>query len=306
MNELALTSWSSPGPTSWSILVHGGAGDVPVEKRPAHAAGCAAAVDRARRLLESGASALDAAAEAVVALEDDPCFNAGTGASLNLDGAPELDASIMCGESLRAGAVCALVGFKNPVLVARAALERGEHVLYAADGAKRFALANDFKEIPASELVTDAARRKLEAALAAGHAKNWAGGTVGAVVRDARGHIAAATSTGGTAGKYPGRVGDSPIVGAGSYADDALGGCSATGYGEGILKAVASYRASALASAQGPRLAADALVTELAARWQAPAGLIVIAADGRLAWCRSTASMSWAAAWEGAETASGF
>ncbi|MCA9644015.1 MAG: isoaspartyl peptidase/L-asparaginase, partial [Myxococcales bacterium] len=149
MNDLALTSWASPGPASWSILVHGGAGDVPEAKRPAHAAGCKAAVDRARKLLEAGGNALDAAAEAVVALEDDPCFNAGTGASLNLDGAPELDASIMCGESLRAGAVCALVGFKNPVLVARAALERGEHVLYAAEGARRFALANDFSEIPA-------------------------------------------------------------------------------------------------------------------------------------------------------------
>ncbi len=306
MSDHALKGWSSQTPARWSILVHGGAGDVPVAKRPAHAAGCAAAVERGRAVLEAGGTALEAAQAAVVALEDDPCFNAGTGASLNADAMPELDASIMCGSSLRAGAVCALVGFKNPVLVARAALERGQHVLYAAEGARRLAHEAGFTEVPPEELVTDAARAKLAAALAAGQAKNWAGGTVGAVARDAEGHLAAATSTGGTAGKYPGRVGDSPIVGAGSYADDQLGACSATGYGEGILKAVASYRATALANDHGPRAAAEALVTELANRWTAPAGLILLAPDGRLGWARSTASMSWGAAWHGGETLSGY
>lgn len=302
----ALKSWSSPGAATWSILVHGGAGEVPIEKRPTHAAGCAAAVERGRAVLEAGGTALEAVAAAVVVLEDDPSFNAGTGASLNLDAVPELDASIMCGESLRAGAVCALVGFKNPVLVAQTALRRGEHVLYAAEGARRFALAHGFDEIPVEELVTDAARAKLQAALAAGQAKNWAGGTVGAVARDSKGHVAAATSTGGTAGKYPGRVGDSPIVGAGSYADDRLGACSATGYGEGILKAVASYRATALAASVGPEAAASRMISELAERWSAPAGLILLDPDGRIGWARSTASMSWGAAWTGSETRSGY
>ncbi|MEZ4232099.1 MAG: isoaspartyl peptidase/L-asparaginase [Polyangiaceae bacterium] len=306
MSDAPLADWTSPGSASWSILVHGGAGDVATERRPVHAAGCRAAAERGRAVLAAGGSALEAVQAAVVVLEDDPCFNAGTGASLNADGVPELDASIMCGRALAAGSVCALVGFKNPVLIARAAMEHGEHVLYAAEGAKRFALQAGFAEIPVEELVTDAARAKLAAALAAGQAKNWAGGTVGAVARDAAGHLAAATSTGGTAGKYPGRVGDSPIVGAGTYADDQLGACSATGYGEGILKAVTAYRASALSGVGGPQAAARQLVGELAARWRAPAGLILAAPDGRVAWARSTATMSWGAAWSGGETLSGF
>lgn len=291
------SAWQSDpiAPGGFALLLHGGAGDVPEASRPAHQAGALVAAERAQALLAQGKSALEAVLAAVSTLEDDPRFNAGTGGALNRDGELELDASIMCGQALAAGAVCALSGFKNPIAVAHAALRRGEHVLYAGLGAARFAESEGFARSDPSELITPLAREKLAQALATGHAASWAGGTVGAVALDRMGHLAAATSTGGTAGKHPGRVGDSPLIGAGTYADDALGACSATGHGEGMIRAAASYRAAALA-ATGPQAAATTLVTELSARLQAPAGLIVIAPDGRLGWARSTACMSWAAA----------
>ncbi len=299
-------TWLSPAISAdgYAVLIHGGAGDVPQASRAAHQAGALSAALRAQALLAAGASALEAVEAAVMQLEDDPRFNAGTGGSLNSDGELELDASIMCGQTLKAGAVCALTGFKNPIAVARAALTRGEHVLYTAGGAARFALSQGFAPVEPATLITPAARDKLAQALTSGSAQVFSGGTVGAVARDRRGHLAAATSTGGTAGKHPGRVGDSPLIGAGSYADDALGACSATGYGEGMIRAVASYRAAALASAS-PEVAAATLVAELRARFQAPAGLIVVAPDGRLGWARSTECMSWAAATSSELTESG-
>ncbi len=204
----------------WGVLVHGGAGHVPAERRPRHIEGCARASRAGAEILARGGSALDAVEIAVRVLEDDPSFNAGTGACLNAEGRVEHDASIMSGIDLRAGAVCALSGFANPIAIARAVLDDGRHVLYAAEGARAFAAAHRFVEVDPAALVTEAARAAWEAAKRSGAAAGWAGGTVGAVARDASGHVAAATSTGGTMNKRPGRVGDSPLIGAGCFADD--------------------------------------------------------------------------------------
>lgn len=222
----------------FSILVHGGAGHVLEERRPLHVEGCRRAARLGAEVLRSGGSALDAVELAVRALEDDPIFNAGTGACLNEDGRVELDASIMEGRDRSAGAVCALPGLAAPLAIARAALEDGRHVLYAAEGAARFAVERGFRPVEEAALVTDAARAALEATLAGKASIGWAGSTVGAVARDAQGVCAAATSTGGTVGKRAGRVGDSPIIGAGTYADDEAGAVSTTGDGEGMIRLV--------------------------------------------------------------------
>lgn len=284
----------------WSILVHGGAGDVAEERRARHVDGCRAAARAAAAVLGAGGSALAAVERAVQALEDDPVFNAGTGACLTCDRTIELDASIMCGRTLAAGGVCALGAFANPIAIARAVLEDGQHVLYAGAGADAFARAHGFVPVDPESLVTEAARKKLESALAAGKPASWAGGTVGAVARDVHGNVAAATSTGGTSGKRPGRVGDSPIPGAGNYADDRGGAASATGHGEGILRvALTAQLVAALARGDDPEPAARAAIETMAARVGSTGGAIVVDRRGWLAWARSTATMSWAAEWDG-------
>jgi L-asparaginase / beta-aspartyl-peptidase len=295
-------AWAGQG-GRFSLLVHGGAGDVPEERRRPHADGCRLAAEAGAELLRGGGSALDAVVRAVAVLEDDPRYNAGTGASLTSSGHIELDAAVMEGARLGAGAVCALGPFKNPVAIARAVLERGAHVLYAGAGADGFAQAAGFAPLDEASMITAAARVKLAAALAAGEAKSWAGGTVGAVARDTAGHVAAATSTGGMAGQLPGRVGDSPIVGAGTYADDLGGAASATGEGEGILRvALTAGIVGALRGGILPEQAAREAMSRLASRVGASGGVIVVDRDGHLGWARTTATMSWAAAWDGAPT----
>ncbi len=280
----------------FGVLVHGGAGAVPEERRPAHAEGCRRAARAGAEVLRAGGTALNAVERAVRALEDDPLFNAGTGACLDAEGHVELDASIMEGTTLRAGAVCALARFAAPVAIARAALEDGRHVLYAAHGARLFALDHGFVEVPEEALVTPAARAAF-AAVRGGGATGWAGGTVGAVARDAAGGTAAATSTGGMINKRVGRVGDSPLIGAGTYADDAAGAISTTGHGEGMIR-MGTARVAALTMA-GDTPAEDALraaIEALRARVGATGGAIGIDHRGRWGWARGTATMSWAVA----------
>jgi beta-aspartyl-peptidase (threonine type) len=278
------------------ILVHGGAGNVPEERRALHAEGCLRAARAAAEVLRGGGAALDAVERAVRALEDDRLFNAGTGACLNEDGRVEHDASIMEGTTLRAGAVCALSGFAAPVSIARAALADGRHVLYAAHGARRFALAHGFVEVPDEALITDAARTAFEAARTKEGATGWAGGTVGAVARDRAGHVAAATSTGGMINKRVGRVGDSPLIGAGTYADDGEGAVSTTGHGEGMIR-VSAARVAAMKMGAGANAeeASRSVIEALGARVGATGGLIAVDREGRWGWARSTATMSWAA-----------
>jgi beta-aspartyl-peptidase (threonine type) len=296
--------WES-GEASWSVIVHGGAGDIAPERRNDQVDGCRRAVETAAALLVVGGSALDAVERAVRVLEDDPRFNAGTGACLTSDGHVELDAALMDGSGLRAGAVCALRGFKNPIGIARAVLEDGEHVLYAAQGAAAFARQAGFEPVDETALVTESARTRLVSVLrGSGQLKSDAG-TVGAVARDALGRVAAATSTGGVAGKRPGRVGDTPVIGAGTYADR-TGAASATGQGEGILRvALSAFTVAELERGRTPQQAAQAAILRLNERASAYGGIIVVDALGRLGLARNTRMMAWAAMSAGELTASG-
>ncbi len=285
-----------------SMLVHGGAGALaPDDAAGECVQGCLEAVRAGHAVLKQGGSAVDAVEAAVVVLEDNPFFNAGYGACLNADGEVELDASVMSGESLNAGGVAVVKGVKNPVRLARAVMERTPHLLLAADGASRFARESGFPFHPPEQLITPRARERYERE----RAQQWfpKGGTVGAVALDARGHVAAATSTGGTSGKRPGRVGDSPIVGAGTYADDAAGAASATGHGESILKATLTrFTVDALRAGAAPQGAAEAAMTELH-RVKGSGGVILVDRTGRLAFAFNTARM--ARAWISVEGVEG-
>jgi beta-aspartyl-peptidase (threonine type) len=300
-------SWGS-GPARWSILVHGGAGDVNPASVGAHVIGCERAVAEGAKVLAAGGSALDAVQRAVEVLESDALFNAGTGACLDSDGHLSLDASIMDGRDLRAGGVCALAAFEHPIAIARRVMDETPHVLLAAVGAARFAIAQGFVPADEATMITDAARSKWEAARAKGATEGWAGGTVGAVARDVDGHVAAATSTGGMVNKLAGRVGDSPIIGAGTYADDEAGACSTTGHGEAMIRvcvaktAVDGMRvlaAGALTSTGAGKTAAEsshATITLMQRRTAQTGGLIVVARDGSLGLARTTRTMTWASA----------
>lgn len=288
-------AWAAEG-GAWALLVHGGAGNTLGTDAPGHVAGVTRAAAAGAEVLREGGSALDAVGRAVVLLEDDPVFNAGTGACLDEDGLITLDASIMEGASLRAGAVCALPPFRNPIAIARAVLEDGRHVMYAGEGAARFAVARGFEATTSEAMTTAAARAQWESARRAA-APSGVQGTVGAVAIDVRGHVAAATSTGGTAGKRAGRVGDSPVLGAGTYADDEAGAASATGGGEGILRVgLTRGVVEALRRGAPPEQASREGIARLRSRVAGNGGLIVVDRAGRLAWARGTPSMAWAAA----------
>lgn len=293
MSDPVTATWSH-GPTRWSILVHGGAGNVPKERIAVHVAACERAAAAGAEVLASGGSALDAVQRAVEVLEDEPALNAGTGACLNEDGDIELDASLMDGASLRAGAVCALPPFTHPIAIARRVMDASPHVLLAGAGAARFAVANGFLPAEPASMITDLARQRLEAVRTKQATEGWAGGTVGAVARDADGHVAAATSTGGTVNKLAGRVGDAPLIGSGTYADDTKGACSTTGDGEAMIRVCLAKSAVDLAT-NGAGDAARRSLTTMHARTGGDGGLLVVGHDGALGWARTTKTMSWAA-----------
>jgi beta-aspartyl-peptidase (threonine type) len=237
-------------------------------------AGCAAAARAGYAILTRGGSALDAATAAVVILEDDPLFNAGRGSALTIDGDVECDASVMCGDG-RAGAVGAVRGVQNPIRLARLVMEKTPHVLLVGAGAAAFAGA------------------RWQAALAR-RGRSSSGGTVGCVARDAAGRVAAATSTGGTMLKPAGRVGDSAVIGAGTYADDAAGATSCTGLGEAFIRAVAAARAvEAMRTGRSPTEAAREILPAVR-RQGGSGGLICVDAAGRIGLGFDTARMAHA------------
>lgn len=286
-----------------AVIVHGGAGNVPPSQRAEHVAGCERAVSAALEVLRAGGRALDAAQRAVEVLEDDPRFNAGRGSCLHEDGGVELDAALMDGDGLRYGAVCAMPAVRHPIAVARAVMEDGRHALYAAAGAMRFAEARGFARVPDEALITANARARWEVVRAGSAEAGWAGGTVGAVAFDGA-RVAAATSTGGMTDKRRGRVGDSPLPGAGTYADDLAGGVSATGHGEKILRVGVAFQViAALRGGVDPMAAAAQAIETLASRVQGTGGVIVLDRIGRPGRANNTETMTWA--WGAADGARG-
>jgi L-asparaginase / beta-aspartyl-peptidase len=284
------------------LAVHGGAGALeaggPASAEQAEARraiGEALAAGMAR--LRAGGAALDAVVEAVAVLEDHPRFNAGRGSALTAKGRVEMDASVMDGAARAAGGVACVRGVRNPVRLARLVLERTPHVLLAGPGAEAFARAQgaaceapDWFVMPAQRERLRRARRRARAQAPPGH------GTVGAVARDAAGHLAAATSTGGIVNQLPGRVGDSPLAGAGTWADDATCAVSATGPGEALLRAAFAHEVDAGLRLGGLALA-DAVRAALA-RLGAAAGCIALARAGAPVLAFTTPAMwrGWLAA----------
>ena len=249
-------------------------------------------------VLARGGAALDAVETAIVVLEDDPVFDAGYGSHLNLDGRVECDAIVMEGHTLRAGAAANLHHVKNPIRAARAVLEHCPHMMLVADGAERFAKENGVVLCQEEELVSEAEREAWmkckKDSHAAEHHRGHEQGTVGAVAIDRDGRLVAATSTGGTCCKVPGRVGDSPLIGCGCYADAEAGGVSCTGYGEAIMKVVlAKSTTDFLRQRDSAMLAAKRAVDLLAARTKGTGGLILLDRDGRPGFAFNTPRMAY-------------
>ena len=300
-------------------MVHGGAWAIPDDAVEAHLRGCSRAAEVGSEALAGGGTAMDAVEAAVREMEEDPTYDAGRGAFLNREGAIELDACIMDGSSLRAGSVAAVRNILHPVTLARRVMELTDHVLLVGEGANMFAAEVGIATVPEEELLVgrelerwrrlqkdphfrarvifeSAEARQADGADGPPHGR---GDTVGAVALDRDGHVAAATSTGGTPKKRMGRVGDSPIVGAGAYADDAAGAVSATGWGEPIMRACLSLRLlipppreGALAQAAGQAL------EEMLLRFDGRGGVICLAPSGEVA-ARFTTPRMAHAVWRG-------
>lgn len=254
------------------IVIHGGAGAIArtqmaAQEEMRHLAALHDILLEGRRVLDGGGSALDAVSTAVVALEDHPFFNAGYGAVLTADGTHELDAAIMDGQTQMSGAVAGVTTVKNPVLAARAVLEKSPHVFFAGAGAERFARTMGLEMVEPGYFYTQERGAQLARVQAAGSvmldhdggaplAQDSKLGTVGAVALDVHGNLAAATSTGGMTNKQMGRIGDSPVIGAGCYARNTACAVSATGTGEVFIRAVAAHEVAALMAYAGLSLAA--------------------------------------------------
>jgi beta-aspartyl-peptidase (threonine type) len=294
-----------------SLIIHGGAGNLPDQALEDARSGIRRALETGWRILSAGGPALDAVEAAIALLEDDPAFDAGVGSHLNRDGRAQLDAIVMDGVTLKAGAVAAVERLRNPIRLARRVLEKSDHIMLVAAGAEQFAAENGVPLCAPEELVTERARsawrKRLEESRAPATSPASEPGTVGAVALDTEGSLVAGTSTGGTCCKYPGRVGDSSLIGCGCYADAEAGGVSCTGYGEGIMKIVMAKMAVDLlhdprvlaphrkrpGSATIAQAIADACVRKLEHRAHAAGGLILLDREGRPAAAFNTPRMAY-------------
>jgi beta-aspartyl-peptidase (threonine type) len=276
------------------LVIHGGAGvvrkDMTPEKEKVVRAGLEKALTTGYTVLKSGGSSLDAVEKAIVVLEDDPNFNAGKGAVFNHEGRNELDAAIMDGATLRAGAIANVHRIKNPIELARAVMEKSEHVMLIGDGAEQFAQSIGMPLVDPKYFYTEARWKALQKALEEEKAKTTEPGkaphhgTVGAVALDVKGNLAAGTSTGGMTNKRFGRVGDSPIIGAGTYADSRCA-VSATGWGEFYIRATAARDICARVELRGDELtkAADEVVLDVIPKLGGDGGVIALDKDGNFA-----------------------
>jgi beta-aspartyl-peptidase (threonine type) len=283
---------------SWKLVIHGGAGAM----RPVHGdedheerarQGLRNALEAGSAILNNGGSAVDAVEAAVRVLEDDPCFNAGRGSTLNAQGIVELDAAIMDGEDRRAGAVAGVRTTRAPISLARTLMERGPHVFLSYEGADRLAIEAGLAQVDNSWFVTGERRRQLDELLEkGGFDADVKYGTVGAVAVDTNGHVAAATSTGGLTAKQWGRIGDSPLIGAGTYADDRSAAVSATGSGEYFIRAVAGHQLGERVRLAGETLqdALDGTLEDIK-QLGGLGGLIAVSPSGDCAWGFTTRAM---------------
>lgn len=274
------------------LAVHGGAGQLtpgqPGEQGMRKA--MATCLENGRALLEQGGSALDVVEAVVRRLEGHALFNAGRGSVLTSAGTVEMDAAIMDGRNRAAGAVAGVRRLAHPVTAARLVMERSRHVLLASDEAEAFARSHGAEEVDPADLVTEQRREQLERArqrerVTLDHDESSSGGTVGAVARDASGHLAAATSTGGMTNKLPGRVSDSALIGAGTWADDATCAVSATGHGEAFIRAALAHEVDAQMRLAGRSLeeAAEQALARVAKLGSPGGGLVALTGDGHAA-----------------------
>jgi beta-aspartyl-peptidase (threonine type) len=284
---------------TWTLVIHGGAGKldsemVSPEQDAGARAGLSRALDVGSKVLADGGNALDAVEAAVCVLEDDPHFNSGRGAVFTHDGTLDLDAAIMDGRTRAAGAVAAATATRNPVGLARAILDDGRHVFLAGKGADAFSRDHGLPQADADWFATDERRRQFAEFQAdgGGFDVDMKYGTVGAVACDTHGHVAAATSTGGVTGKRWGRIGDTPVIGAGTFADDRACAVSCTGSGEFFLRVGVGHEIAARVRLAGESLqvAADAVLAEVKALG-GTGGVIVTGPEGDMAWGFNTVGM---------------
>jgi beta-aspartyl-peptidase (threonine type) len=268
-----------------SLIIHGGAGDIMDAELIPCRDGLRAAIEAGWAVLEKGGCALDAVEIAINVMEDDPAFDAGRGSYPNTANEIEMDAIIIDGATLNSGAVAAIQRVSHPISVARMVMERTPHSLFVGSGAEAFARQNGVPLCPVEMLMADSKKPK-----------NGPGDTVGAVALDSNGRIAAATSTGGTPDKMPGRVGDSPLIGCGAYADDRIGGASATGRGEDLMKVIFSKSAcDYMAAGLSAHSAADRVVNQLVSRISGgQGGIITMDINGNVGFAFSTVRMNCA------------
>ena len=294
-----MTTAAAPAP-KWSLVIHGGAGTISPERmkpgqEDAIKAALTKSLDAGSAVLKRGGSSLDAVEAAVRVLEDDPNFNAGKGAVFTYEGRNELDAAIMDGRDRRAGAVSGITKTKNPIGAARAVMEKSPHVMLSGAGADTFSAEQGLEQVDTSYFATPERRRQLDELRA--RKTSWFDvdlkyGTVGAVAVDTSGHVAAATSTGGLTGKRWGRIGDAPIIGAGTYADDRACAVSATGAGEFFIREGVAHEICARVRFKGEKIvdAARVVMAEVKALG-GDGGVIVVGPDGIGGWSFNTPGM---------------
>jgi len=295
------------------LLVHGGAWAIPDDMVEAHLNGVRNAMRAGWRVLEQGGSSLDAVEEAVVVLEDDETFDAGRGSFLNRDGRVQLDAFIMEGSTLRGGGVGGVERIRNPIRAARKILSESPHVYFVGEGAERFAAEHGIPLCDNGDLVipreVERLRQYQQQASAANKAPDLfaptiSHDTVGAVALDQTGNIAAATSTGGTLNKAPGRLGDSSLIGCGVYADNESAAASLTGWGEPIMKLVlAKWAADRVLAGNAPEWIAKEAMNYLQSRVNGHGGIILLDSTGRFGIAHNTPRMAWAARTSKSESA---
>jgi L-asparaginase / beta-aspartyl-peptidase len=290
-------------PTNPVLVVHGGAWAMPDDVVEAHLRGVRIALGAGWRVLETGGAAVDAVEEAVVVMEDDETFDAGRGSFLNRDGKVQLDGLIMDGATLRAGGVGCVERVRNPVRAARKILSESPHVYFVGEGAERFAAEHGVELCANEELIIPREVERLrkyqtQAKIPPGSemfAPEISHDTVGAVALDRAGNIAAATSTGGTLNKAPGRLGDSSLIGCGCYADNLSAAVSTTGWGEPIMKLVlAKWTADRVSAGNLPEWAAQEAMNYLKQRLDGHGGIIVLNAQGQVGIAHNTPRMAWA------------